>query len=219
MKYLVFGVLLIISNLSIAQDEDISFATDTTCSCLNEVIINHKDKIDFEKKMSNCLQNYFELVKKINPSIDTKIEYNQLIQTNLKKECSSFNTIDSLHNEYTKVSTDFIVKTEECEKIKKGKFITVGDLDSTIIIMNDTIQTLIFSDGTQTKSKIVWLGNCSYKLIRIESTNQFESGMRQKGEETVIRIIKVENSEIFTYEIIVNNRGYTGQLQLIEKID
>lgn len=194
-----------------AQDS-LTVITQSACNCLYEISKSGKDKISYDREFNNCLQSYFTQAKSIDKKIKTNADLTSLIQNNLRNNCDHFAYIDSMRAHYQSINqSNFNVSIEDCKSFKEGEFIGEGDSDSTIIIMSDSIQILKFKDGSYTKSKVVWLDPCSYKLNRIESTNDIEKEFLNKDEETIIRIIGV-SKKIITYEMIMGDRVYAGRL-------
>lgn len=211
MKYTWFLLIIPWCSKSNAQ-ESLSVITQTACNCLYEVSKSGKDKISYDREFNNCLQSYFTQAKSIDKKIETNADLNSLIQKNLRINCDHFAYIDSMRAHYKSIiQSNFIVSTEDCKFFKKGEFIGEGDSDSTIIIMSDSIQILKFKDGSYTKSNVVWLNPCSYKLNRTESTNDFEKEFINKNDETIIRIIGV-SQKIITYEMMMGGKVYAGRL-------
>ena len=213
MKKLIVVISIIICQFSNAQESALIEAAESACSCLYEASKEYKDKIDCRNKFNSCLKQYIEEAQRIDSTINTPEELNNLIQKTLRDNCEKFNYIDSIVQDYTtNKETDFVVKIEDCQILKNGIFITEGDKDSAKIIMQDSLQTIKFKSGAYTKSKVVWLGPCSYKIIRIESTDPYEKQMVQPGEERVIRILGVENKKTITFELAARGRVYPGRL-------
>lgn len=212
-RTLILYVLMIFPCHVMAQRDDIKQVLEETCECLKFVVKNSRNKYDFDRELGKCTSEFSKKCIQIDSSYADVVKLNKLIHTELKSTCKRFQKINLKLEEYaSQRETDFIVKTSDCQILKAGVYIELGDVDSTQIHMSDTLQIVNFKDGTYTKSRVVWLDLCSYKIIRIESTNSYESQMVSPGQERVIRIIGVENQKIFLYELEVNGRFYQGKL-------
>ena len=220
MKQLILTILIVISFTSYSQEyNSIDSLADSTCSCLYDVASNHQDKLDFNTRFSECLELYIKNAQVIDSTLNTSEKFKALVSVTLKEICLEYQFIDSVYKHYASMKElDFIVKTEDCQILRTGNYISEGDKDITIIQMNDTLQIVNFKSGAYTKSQVVWLGPCSYKIIRIESTDPYEKAMVKPGDERVIRIVKVEDKSVFTYELTMGNGGiYTGKLVKLEE--
>lgn len=69
-------------------------------------------------------------------------------------------------------STGWSQSDKECSKYKTGKFeIDNGDGTISVIERNGHYQIETASDGkTQIKDSIVWIDDCTYKLVTVEAT-------------------------------------------------
>ena len=211
MKYTLLLLFALGCFKSNAQDS-LAIATEAACNCLYAVSTSCKDKISYQREYNNCLQTYFSRAKLIDKTIVANKDLSSLIQYNLYNNCDHIEYIDSIMAYYTSITqSNFIISTEDCKSFKDGIFMGEGDSDSTIIVMSDSIQILKFNDGSYTKSEVIWLGPCSYKLNRIESTNDFEKEYLNAEIETLIRIIGVEKKTI-TYEMVIGDSVFMGRL-------
>ena len=116
-----------------------------------------------------------------------------------------------MHQFYSTHKFESIATKKDCQILKSGTFVTYGDMDSTLIIMTKNSQHLKFKSGAYTKSKFEWIDDCTYKLIRIESTDPFEKQI-PPGDVRIVKIIHVSKDGTIFYELLVNNRSYSGRL-------
>ncbi|MFT5818902.1 MAG: hypothetical protein ACI8ZM_000123 [Crocinitomix sp.] len=209
----IITILFISPFFIFSQDESLETVLDQTCDCFKNVIKANDNKYDFDQAFGKCISYLSEGAKSIDSSYNSAKAINSLIHGKLKTSCKYFDKVDELQSKYSQEKeNDFNVKVDDCQILKGGNYITLGDKDSTVINMTDSLQTVTFKDGTFTKSKIIWLGPCSYKIVRISSTNAYEAEMVKPGEERIVRIIGVEDKRIFTYELQANGRFYQAKL-------
>jgi hypothetical protein len=211
MKFFIF-LFSWIFFINCSGQENLSKLLDETCICLYNVTINANEKTMFNSQYSNCIEQFnIKIIEMDSSYIDINKQSN-LFHTEFKRICPHYNIIDSLFEYYTTIkNTDFIISASDCEIMKNGTFRTLDYLDSTLIIYNDSIQTVKFTDGSYTISTITWDTPCSYYLTRVESTNWYESQMRKPGDITGVRIIKVENKSV-SFEMDIKGRTFTGTL-------
>jgi hypothetical protein len=195
------------------QDEGLNIALDSACSCLTEALNRPEEntKFDFELKFDVCLDSLFDRAIRIDTAFNSNLKKNQLLNNDLKNNCENFDKIDSLHQLYMSHTFESIASKTACQIMKSGTFVTYGDKDSTLIIMDKKRQLVQFKSGTYTKSKVKWIDDCSYQLIRIESTDPFEKQV-PPGNVRLIKIIYVGEDGTIFYEILVNGKAYPGRL-------
>lgn len=222
MKKTLLALFIAMSFIAFSQESiSMEAIAESACTCLIDVAKKHNNKTDFEDRFSICLGAYINTAQEFDSTLNTPEKLRNLVSITLKENCSEFIFIDSVYQHYVSTpETDFIVSIADCQLLKTGNFITAGDKDSTIIEMREALQILKFKSGAYTKSEVVWLGPCSYKTIRIESTDPYEKAMVKPGEERVIRIINVKDKSEFTYELELGNGGvHTGKLIMLREDD
>lgn len=194
------------------QDE-LTKVLDSACNCLSAAAntVEENTKFDFEYKFNTCLDSLFHRAIAIDSSYQNNLKKNELIHRELKSNYADFNKIDSLHQFYSTLTFESIASADDCKLLHSGTFVTYGDPDSTLIIMNKKEQMVVFKSGTYTKSKIEWIDECSYRLIRIESTDSYEKQVAP-GDVRIVKIIHVSHDGTIFYEILVNGRSYSGRL-------
>ncbi len=209
-------ILLVASLNGLSQGDQMEVALDSACTCLTNAANAPEEntKFDFEYKFGVCLESLFSRVQQIDSSYVDRIKLNQLIHKELKESCEQFILIDSIHQFYSTHTFEIIATKEDCEILKSGTFVTYGDADSTLIIMTKNSQILKFKSGAYTKSKVKWIDDCTYELIRIESTDPFEKQI-PPGDVRMVKIIHVSQDGTIFYEIIVNNKSYSGRLMKV----
>jgi len=111
-----------------------------------------------------------------------------------------------------------IVKDKKlCKQIMQlGEFEQASNVAKARMSMQDSIQLVTWNQqGIYTKSKVVWVDDCVYRIIFIESTNPLESSIMKKGDEGEIRITEIKADEIF-YEVGFNGKWFPGKLKKIK---
>jgi hypothetical protein len=212
-KSFILILIFQIGNVSFSQKGPLDSAVDTACTCLYDASLQYEDKLLFDEAYERCLGRYLEEARMAGAAAETRDQLSNLIHVTLKGGCEEFDYIDSVRTSFLyKKETDFVVDISECELLKNGKFVGVGDDSGTYILMQDSIQMVHFSDGTYTKSKVVWSPICTYQLIRIESTNAYESTVYQEGDIREFAIVGIEDRSVFQYQTIINGKVYMGRL-------
>lgn len=213
---LFFAVLFVISKASFAQQSDEKEIIEQTCTCIGNAIDTEVDtKYDFEYNFGVCMDSLKAKLKVLDPKYNDINQINSFIHTEIKAGCSRYHEVDSLKRFYSTHVFESIATSGDCEILKQGFFLTYGDKDSAKIEMKGNLQMIHYRDGTYTKSKIVWLSDCSYKVIRKKSTNTDDAKI-PKGNEMLVNIIYVKDGVVVYYEIIMNQHAYSGRLIKIE---
>ena len=213
MKYLLFALsVLLISINSNGQVDQNKIIIDSTCTCIGRAIDNEENtKFDFEYDFDICMDSLVSRLSKYDSKYKDIKEVNTFIHSELKENCHRYQEVDSLKAIYSTHTFDIIATPEECSIMKSGVFMNYADKDSIRITMNKKEQVINYPDGTYTKAKIVWIDDCSYKVIRNESTNADDSRIKP-GHEMTVKIIYVKDNRIIFYEILLNNKAYSGRM-------
>jgi hypothetical protein len=208
-----FTLITLSSN---AQNEKKNVIIDSTCSCIGNAIDSEENtKFDFEYNFDNCMERLVLSLSKLDSKYEDPKEINTFIHSDLKEGCSRYHEVDSLKRLYSTHTFDVIASPEDCSIMKSGVFMSYGDKDSLRITMNKKEQIIKYPDGTYTKSKIKWLSDCSYQVIRKESTNA-EDAQIKAGHKMTIKIIYVKDERIIFYEMLLNNKAYSGRMIKLE---
>ena len=213
MKHLLFALsVLLISSISKGQDDQKKNIIDSTCTCIGNAIDNEENtKFDFEYDFDICMDSLVSRLSKYDSKYKDVNEVNTFIHSELKENCDRYREVDSLKALYRNSTFDIIATPEECSIMKSGVYMNYGDQDSIRITMNKKEQVINYPDGTYTKAKIKWIDDCSYKVIRKESTNADDSKIKP-GHEMTVKIIYVKDKRIIFYEILLNNKSYSGRM-------
>lgn len=218
MKYLLIFFALTLAYLPLAaQTKTKEAILATTCTCIGKAIDEEHDiKFDFEFAFGNCLDSLKIDLVQLDKKYSSTIQVNQFIHSELKENCNRYEEVDSIQAYYSSHAVSSIASKKDCEIMKSGVFIEYGDKDSTKIIMSKNEQKVEYADGTYSKSKIEWLNGCSYKVIRIESSKTNDPVV-PPGHEMQVNIVYVKDGKIIFYEILMNNKVYSGRMIKIKE--
>lgn len=213
MKLLLVTLIVILITFNAkAQNDKKESIIDSTCTCIGNAIDNEENtKFDFEYDFGICMDSLVSQLRNYDSKYTDPNEVNTFIHTEIKENCNRYSEVDSLKALYAKHSFDIIATPEECSIMKNGVFMNHGDQDSLRITMKNDEQIINYPDGTYTKAKIKWIDDCSYKVIRKESTNAEDSRIKP-GHEMTIKIIYVKDNRIIFYEMLLNDKAYSGRM-------
>ena len=176
----------------------------SACACFGKAVDAEKNtKFDFEFNYEICVDSLSKQLKRYNPQYNDHKKVERFMYIDLGYYCKCYHETDSLERNYSVHSFKPIVSISDCTIMNSGVFMEYGDTDSAMIYMSKKKQTIKYKDGTYTKSKIEWQDDCSFKIIRVKSTNATDS-KNEPGSEMVIKILKVMNKNIVSCLSILN---------------
>ncbi len=210
------SILLIIAYGDSIYSQVSAKVLNSTCNCLDSLMKDKKDKIDFQFGLENCLSRSYQGSLGFK-STDSAELFILDLEDKLRKNCESFNQSQSILKKMMMERTESNIKVAKiCEIMRVGDFEDLSGVERVIVSMRDSIQIVTF-EKTQlyTKSKVIWMDDCSFRVIFITSTNPYENLMLKPGDERVVRIIDIKNGNEIILETEFWGKWFLGKLTKI----
>ncbi|MVM36499.1 hypothetical protein GO730_00565 [Spirosoma sp. HMF3257] len=213
---LLFGLFLIIPNLVLCQTDKIddSFFVEV-CNTL----IDNQGRPDNLRIDEINKQHIIPLVKKYRKYEQQDMLY--FIVARLQRNCPEYQQI--MNRKY-KSKGDFIqvdkkptsiLDKEACKSfLERGKYYYYED-DGEIaqLTLDKGFWEDHFKDGTYSKLKLSWIGDCEFEIEFIESNNKLRKNISRPGDKYRYQILSKDNSSyILSLEIPGNNEFHTFKL-------
>jgi hypothetical protein len=190
---------------------------ESTCNCITKVVETPKNKIDFCLSYADCFNEASARISAI-ASADSVEAFVFSFYDDLSRNCDSDGKFRGILNRMTLEPTETVVKDRKtCKQIMRtGEFEQRVGTEKVMISMRDSTQIVTFDRGQFTKSKVMWIDACSYRLIFVASTNPVESAFLKDGDERIVRIIDIRDNGDIVIETGFYDRWYVSKITKVK---
>jgi hypothetical protein len=208
------ALLCLVSFDLISQDNILQ----STCNCLDKLLAVKLDKVEFQFAHDDCHKEVYTKLISMPTQDSADLYYSSFVES-MKANCDSYGQSYEVLDKMTlNKSKSKVRHKSDCKKVMRvGEFEDTSGTEKAIMSMQDSIQIMTFGKPElYTKSKVVWVDECTYRTIFIESTNPFENGVLKKGDERVIRIIDISPTGKILFEVGMYGRWFLGKVTKIK---
>lgn len=188
----------------------------STCDCVTQIKWDESNKIEFELAFNDCIELLYGVFASQGSANQSEKMASQCISI-LSSSCSAFNNCVKIFNQSIRHRADSrITDSTLCQIFKQGKFEDISQ-EKDVIIMEDTMQTILFPTlGYYSWYKVIWIGECSYMLQLIESTNPFTNSKMSLGEYRSFRIVDIREKDEIIIEAYFQESWRIGHIRKVK---